>query len=497
MASSDFLRITEYRKVNGTLVPVYIAGAADNITVESWGTPAADTPLSTVLSDMQTQIDNLSAIDALIPKGAVPSTGLPANHTVGWTYWVTSDFAGTTVNGVVTEVGDMIVCINSGTTAADADWLVVQTNLDPTEFVKGPSSTVTTDTVAVFDGTTGKIIKSSGFTLGKSVPSSAVFTDVNVTQTKSTASGEYRVLLKNSANDTNQTASALYASGVTVNPSTGTLTATTFKGNLDGGFSSAVSIALTGDVTGSASGTNSWSIATTLAASGATAGAYGPSAGAILSHGDTFDVPYVTVNAKGIVTAVSTKTFTLPASGDTHWTANLYTASAATGKANAAVSNPFLNLVENNTVRNSHQIIGAGTVTVASDANGNITITGLNTNVDTKVTQTSTTSNTTYNVLFTHTANATGDVTEGVRYDTDFKYNPSTNLITGVTVSGHVTAVASDTDDNKLLVTKAGSSTAENVSLPVWVSYGTALPSSAVQATLPDGAIFFLVPAGS
>ena len=42
--------------------------------------------------------------------------------------------------------------------------------------VVGPSS-ATSNRVAVFDGTTGKKIKSSGKTLGKSVPSDAVFTD--------------------------------------------------------------------------------------------------------------------------------------------------------------------------------------------------------------------------------------------------------------------------------------------------------------------------------
>lgn len=60
------------------------------------------------------------------------------------------------------------------------------------------------------------------------------------------------------------------------------------------------------------------------------------------------------------------------------WTANLITGSAATDKANKAggTNSVYLNLVENNTVRNAHQIVGSGTVTVASDANGKITITG-------------------------------------------------------------------------------------------------------------------------
>lgn len=78
-------------------------------------------------------------------------------------------------------------------------------------------------------------------------------------------------------------------------------------------FASSQSVALTGDVTGSASSQAGWSVATTLANSGVTAGSYGPSANASPTHGKTFSVPYITVDAKGRVTSASTKTITLPA----------------------------------------------------------------------------------------------------------------------------------------------------------------------------------------
>ena len=58
-------------------------------------------------------------------------------------------------------------------------------------------------------------------------------------------------------------------------------------------------------------------VAADLPASGATAGSYGPSANASPAHSGTFSVPYITVDAKGRVTAISTKTITLPASGNT------------------------------------------------------------------------------------------------------------------------------------------------------------------------------------
>lgn len=60
-----------------------------------------------------------------------------------------------------------------------------------------------------------------------------------------------------------------------------------------------------------------------LPASGATAGSYGPSANASPAHSGTFSVPYITINAKGQVTAASTKTITLPASGNTDTKVNV------------------------------------------------------------------------------------------------------------------------------------------------------------------------------
>lgn len=54
-----------------------------------------------------------------------------------------------------------------------------------------------------------------------------------------------------------------------------------------------------------------------LATSGVTAGSYGPSANASPAHSGTFSVPYIIVDKYGRVTAISTKTITLPASGNT------------------------------------------------------------------------------------------------------------------------------------------------------------------------------------
>lgn len=71
---------------------------------------------------------------------------------------------------------------------------------------------------------------------------------------------------------------------------------------------------------------------------------------------------------------------------DTHWTSQLRTTTSATGTTTAAATNPFLNLVENGDIRDSHQIVGSGATTVTSDANGKITISSTNTDTNTTYT---------------------------------------------------------------------------------------------------------------
>ena len=125
---------------------------------------------------VQSAIDSkIATADAMIFKGTIGTNGtvtsLPAEHSTGWTYKVS------TVGiyaGVNCEVGDMIVCLADGTTANDADWTVIQTNIDGA--VTGPASSIE-DRIAVFSGTTGKTIKDSGYTISASVPADAKFTD--------------------------------------------------------------------------------------------------------------------------------------------------------------------------------------------------------------------------------------------------------------------------------------------------------------------------------
>lgn len=246
--------------------------------------------------------------DAMVYKGTLAggSTGdygaLTPAANKGWTYKVTT--AGK-IDGVKVEIGDMLICNTDNTAAATANnystiaanWDFIQGNQDGV--VVGPAS-ATSGNVAVFDGATGKLIKDSGKTLGKSVPSDAVFTDTKVTsvgnhytpsadtsaELSAAASGataawsidvvkavqlqrdakghvvgvsvtsgklpanpnsdtkvtqnsnsedkEFPLLAKFTNNTTNETNTSKYAAGVTVNPSKKQISATKFKGALEG-----------------------------------------------------------------------------------------------------------------------------------------------------------------------------------------------------------------------------------------------------------------------
>ena len=166
----------------------------------------------------------IGANDAMVYKGTIGTggtvTALPATHEVGWTYKVIT--AGTYA-GEECEIGDMIICNTQGSSANDDDWTVVQANIDGA--VIGPDSAVA-NRVVVFDGTTGKLIKDSGYTIAKSVPSNAEFTDTtyDLTSTASSANGSVQIKLTDS--DAAEDAITIKGTGATTvtTDSTGVIT---------------------------------------------------------------------------------------------------------------------------------------------------------------------------------------------------------------------------------------------------------------------------------
>lgn len=155
-------KIVDSSKVDGKTVTTSISSSSNDTTI-----PTSGAVYTAIYS-------GIKANDAMIFKGVINSnSSLPANHKVGDTYRVGT--AGTYA-GQKCEVGDIIICTTTSTSANNSHWTVIQTNIDGA--VIGPEENDNNSgKVAIFDGKTGKIIKSSGFTLGCTVPSGALFTD--------------------------------------------------------------------------------------------------------------------------------------------------------------------------------------------------------------------------------------------------------------------------------------------------------------------------------
>jgi hypothetical protein len=146
-----------------------------------------------VSSNVEAEIEKLRTdVAALINGGVVfkgaltTASGLPTvSYKAGWQYIVQD--AGTYA-GKVCEAGDFIVCVKNyaSGSASNSDWAVLQVNI--VGAVTGPANSVANH-VAAFDGTSGKIIKDSGYTIGKSVPADAEFTDTTYAPATSAADG--------------------------------------------------------------------------------------------------------------------------------------------------------------------------------------------------------------------------------------------------------------------------------------------------------------------
>lgn len=194
------------------------SGTADGWNLYTLGSAAgktASTSISSSSTDSQVPTakavytaitTGIKANDAMIFKGTLGTNGtvtaLPASHKIGDTYRVIT--AGSYA-GVQCEVGDLVICITAGTAANNAHWTVAQTNIDGA--VVGPTSS-TDGRVALFSGTSGKVLKQSSYTLGCSVPSDAKFTDTVYTHPSYTqvSSGLYKITTNSTGHITAATA---------------------------------------------------------------------------------------------------------------------------------------------------------------------------------------------------------------------------------------------------------------------------------------------------
>lgn len=196
--------------------PIYFTDGVPKATGYTFTTAtptssSADSTIPTSKAVYSAISAGIAANDAMVFKGTIGPSGadrtiLPVpidKYSAGWTYRVVGIG---TYAGQVCEAGDLIICIKdangTGTSVVNSDWTVVQTNID---------GAVLSDSASVGSGTQGVYLKDHKlqpmtYTLAKSVPSNAVFTDTNTTYTLSAASN-----------------------AVTLTPSTGSANKVTFK----------------------------------------------------------------------------------------------------------------------------------------------------------------------------------------------------------------------------------------------------------------------------
>lgn len=137
----------------------------------------------TTLATIKFVNDAFKANDAMIFKGTIGTLedggtiqNLPTNNVeAGWTYKVITEGFYTGISSTC-EVGDMIICTNEN----PISWSVIQSNIDGA--VTGPIA-ADGNTVAIFNGTSGKIIADSHKILAKNITSEAALTDTKYTTT--------------------------------------------------------------------------------------------------------------------------------------------------------------------------------------------------------------------------------------------------------------------------------------------------------------------------
>ena len=157
-ATRSGVNLETFTDTTGTHVGILpggmVPGAADGS-----GTLATQKYVLDKLGDLADALVYMGTVDGThpLPDGSTPAT----QYKKGWTYKVAT--AGTYA-GHKCEAGDMLIANKDYASGpSNADWDAIQTNIAGA--VTGPD-TSTDEDLAVFDQTTGKVIKDSGVNLG-------------------------------------------------------------------------------------------------------------------------------------------------------------------------------------------------------------------------------------------------------------------------------------------------------------------------------------------
>lgn len=142
----------------------------------------------------------------------------------------------------------------------------------------------------------------------------------SLNKVKSTPTTTGKIYLSGKTTSTESTSTDVQNSDLYYDTDTKTLNVPNISGKSGSSASAdklatARNIALSGDATGTASfdGSKDVTISTILSKTGVTAGNYGPSAATNITTASTINIPYITVDAKGRITAVKNNALSIPA----------------------------------------------------------------------------------------------------------------------------------------------------------------------------------------
>jgi len=419
IAGSESGGLEELRLGSDGVIRVYTNVQSNSTTVSTFNTDGTFTPKTSG----SVASNNGNAVTGGVVYTAIQNLkseiGTPMHYKGAWTSnnsWPSNPATGDTYRATVNGSIDNVPTWKAGDTLVygESAWDIIPSGDEPTGTVI-PSGTITNGHIAVFDGTSGNVIKDGGAT-SQFQPAGTYLTLYNnasnlstiagwgtltstngythlagVAQAAGGSNGELRIATKSGQVSVQVDGYYYQNEGkyqVIDTTTTQSLTNKTYNGytlaaacakgvdtsiaNASSSASLPTSAAVAAFVEGKGYTTLSIGTTSTTAAAGDHTHAISLESGGattfVLSHGGTY-----TLTAGG-----SSVIFKMPNDDNTHYTANLITGASATAQSNAAnttTNSIFLNLVENSTVRNSHNIVGSGGTTVACDANGKITIT--------------------------------------------------------------------------------------------------------------------------
>jgi len=171
------------------------------------------------------------------------------------------------------------------------------------------------------------------------------------------------------------------------------------------------------------------------------------------TSGDNY-IKGIRVDAKGHITAVVTGTpKDTNTDTDTHYTTRIYAGNSGTA-ANESATNPYLKVTDNNTYRNQVRFIGGGATSISSDASGNITISSTDNNTDTKVTSAAN--------HYTPTSSTTLGFDSGDNYIKGLKLDSRGHITAVVTGTPKDTNTDTDTHHTAYLRTSSATTSTSN-----------------------------------